>query len=445
MSKARIYTTVVPAIVLAAVVALSGGTVAAVKATEKPSFCATCHEMTPYHDAWKAGPHKGVSCVACHVDPGAPAQLTHKVSALKEVFDHYATSPKFPGGGVAVPNSRCLACHGDLPARTKSGFPHAQHVKEAACVGCHSTTGHRVSPDTLRKAGLLAAGILTASDSASAETSGGVHVKVDCSRCHDLAKTVCATCHTAPHKPRGGCPTCHAAGVRWTFAHPDTAATCTTCHEVPKNHFTGTCVSCHDLKTPFANTAFRHTSAVCSTCHITLAGHAATALECSTCHRKTGVSWVFGHPASSACADCHRRPAGHFSGACASCHSPSVPFAQTTWRHPTSTTCQSCHSRPGGHRSGTCYTCHRRPGRSWAFSHPGSSACASCHRPPASHFGSNCAGCHSPGRAWTGASFAHPSTHHDWRSMACANCHPSGPPRVGCTCHGGGSTGPSGG
>jgi hypothetical protein len=29
--------------------------------------------------------------------------------------------------------------------------------------------------------------------------------------------------------------------------------------------------------------------------------------------------------------------------------------------------------------------------------------------------------------------------------MACANCHPSGPPRVGCTCHGGGSTGPSGG
>ncbi len=439
-STVRLYSTVIPAIVLAAVVALGGGTFAAIKATEKPSFCASCHEMTPYYDAWKAGAHKGVDCVACHVDPGAAAEVTHKVSALKEVYDHFATQPRFPGDAVDVPNSRCLACHRSLPAKTKSGFEHAPHVKNASCVSCHDTVGHRVSPDTLRKAGLLAPGVISVATSSSAEATG-THVRVDCTRCHDPAKTPCETCHAAPHERRGKCETCHAPGPAWTFAHPSASAACATCHEPPKSHFTGTCTTCHDLKTPFAKTVYKHTSASCSACHTTLPGHVATSAECSTCHPKTGVSWAFGHPSSSSCASCHRRPASHFGGTCSSCHSPSVPFARTRWSHPKSTSCQSCHSRPGGHSSGACSTCHKSPGRSWAFTHPSSSSCSSCHRAPASHYGSSCASCHKPSVPFSRATFRHPSIDapHGTSGIACSKCHPSGPPAVGCTCHGGGS------
>jgi nitrate/TMAO reductase-like tetraheme cytochrome c subunit len=470
--------TPIPALLLAGVLALGGGSVAAIKATEAPAFCAKCHEMQPFHDAWAKGPHKNISCVACHVDPGTTAEVTHKVSALKEVYDHFASSPRFPGKDVSVPNARCLVCHTDLPQKTKSGFPHAAHLSRTPCVSCHPDAGHNVTVDALAKAGLLAASNTTAPP--SAETTGGQHIAVDCSRCHDLVKTACSSCHTPKHAPRGTCSTCHAAGPAWTFTHPGSAATCVTCHEPPKSHYTAACTTCHDLQTPFAKTVYKHADPQCTTCHALPDGHIATPLVCSTCHAKPGVDWSFTHPASTACTTCHAAPATHFGSDCAGCHKPGVPFKQTTythtsnacatchqppanhhhspcttchtpgvkfvdtkWTHTSSTSCGSCHTRPSKHSTSACSGCHKQPGRSWAFTHPNSTACSTCHTPPANHFGAACSSCHKPSVPFKSTQLNHPSTHHDWHSMACSNCHPSGPPKVGCTCHGGGPNGPN--
>lgn len=514
----RIFTTPLPALMLLGVFLLAGGSTAAVQYTSQPAFCTTCHEMKPYYDAWHVGAHKDVSCIACHVDPGTVAQTEHKVVALKEVFDHFATSPKFPTKDVVVPDARCLACHKNLPAKTATGFNHALHVKQGGCVSCHQDVGHKVNPDTLKQAGILdtKAVIASAAASGSADTSG-THVPINCTRCHSLATTACGTCHQPPHPDRGTCTICHKAGPAWVFTHPS-QPTCTDCHKAPAIHYGPACGTCHNPAVPFAKTTFSHTptTTACGSCHATAkpAKHVSTTAECSSCHPDTGKDWKFTHPASTACASCHAAPGGHFRGSCANCHSPSVAFTATkfthnstscadchnppsnhrtsgcytchrntgqswafthpgstactschsrpsghftgscanchapsqgsfaasTFRHTSSTSCQTCHSRPSGHNSGTCYTCHRNAGRSWAFSHPASTACSSCHRAPSSHFGTDCSSCHSPSRAWTSATFNHPSipgNHHTYRSFACVNCHPSSPPAYYCTCHNG--------
>jgi nitrate/TMAO reductase-like tetraheme cytochrome c subunit len=360
--QVRLFTTAIPALAIAVAALIGSGTFAAVRYSEQPSFCATCHEMAPYHDAWAKGPHKGVSCVTCHVAPGTTAQYTHKIAALKEVLDHFTTSPKFPTSAVIVPDSRCTSCHTTLPAKTASGFDHASHLARGTCVSCHTGVGHSVTTTALAAAGILDSATATAAAGADLAHAGTSHVAVMCSRCHDLTKT-CEKCHTPPAK-----------------------------------HYPAACTTCHDPKTPFASGVFDHTSpaaGACSTCHAKPAGHRATAASCPTCHRKAGVDWSFTHPSSASCATCHSKAKAHVatSLACATCHrSPGHSWAFT---HPASTSCASCHTPPASHFSGACATCHKPtiPFASAVFQHPGISAphgvsgkpCAACHPsgPPA--------------------------------------------------------------
>jgi hypothetical protein len=479
-TQVRLFATPLPALLIAGILAFGGGSVAAIKATEAPAFCAKCHEMQPYHDAWSKGPHKDVSCVACHVAPGTTAEVTHKISALKEVMDHFTSSPRFPRGDASVPNERCVACHTKLPQVTKKGFAHAAHVTRTPCVSCHPDAGHKVELQSLAAAGVLVKSLQSAVTSGSAEATG--HIKVDCSRCHDVAKTACEKCHAATHEARGTCTTCHSAGPTWAFAHPGQTAACTTCHERPNNHFQGDCSTCHEPKTPFEKTVFKHTSNACTDCHIQPNGHIATAYNCATCHNQPGKSWAFAHPdnpfctrchaapavhfnsdcaschdpktpfaktvythSSNACASCHTPPANHHHSPCSTCHSPSVPFAKTIWTHPSSKDCGSCHKPSHGAKSAACSTCHKDAGSSWSFTHPSSSACVSCHTPPSSHFGAACSSCHTPQIPFASTKFSHPRVNapHGTSGIACSKCHPSGPPQVGCTCHGGGPNGPN--
>jgi len=463
--------------------------------TSKPAFCTSCHEMDPYYVAWNEGAHAGVDCVACHVDPGLKAQVSHKFVALKEVYNHFTTEPKFPGAVSDVPDSRCITCHDGTIDATVPGFNHESHRGDRACVDCHTNAGHKVTAVALAEAGILdTAGMqarelreVAARGAGSANVPG--HVTVACTDCHDLAKTGCVTCHDSEQKEHpvfasvnatatgaaASCMSCHTDAARWAFTHPEEAAVCTACHSAPAGHRGGVCATCH---TTGVSWKFTHpaASATCASCHTRPAGHATA--PCVTCHA-TGVSWKFRHPSSTNCATCHTKPAKHYSGTCSACHSPSVPFAsarfthpgakancatchtkpakhyagtcstchspkvafsKATFKHPGSTaTCTNCHKRPSGHSSATCATCHRT-GVSWGFTHPGSKTCSSCHKAPSSHYGTTCSSCHSPSKSWGSATFSHPSVpggEHTYRSFACTTCHTTGSySTVNCTsCH----------
>lgn len=448
------------------VTALGGAAWASVGYTNQPAFCSSCHEMTPYQQAWTHGPHEGVSCIECHVDPGTVARVSHKAVALKEVWSHFTKAQAFPlDEPTAVPDARCIACHDKIDAGV-GGFDHVSHAEKGRCVDCHATTGHRVTEAALERAGILNEGQAASNESSGVASVGNGsanitgHKPVSCSQCHDMARTGCESCHTPRHegaaKKTAGCTTCHAPGESFVFAHPAAVAACASCHEPPAEHSKGecstchpqndqwtfthpvdraTCAGCHDrpakhragecskCHTQTTRWAFTHPakSSACTSCHGRPAGHRAGA--CPTCH-KTGVSWAYRHPRAGAnCASCHARPSGHRSGSCTKCHKAAKSWA---FRHPSSG-CTRCHNRPSNHSSSSCQTCHRSS--SWAFRHPGSSSCASCHRAPSSHYGSSCRSCHSPSRSWRSATFSHPRIpggEHSYRSFACSNCHPSG-------------------
>lgn len=449
-----------PAALLAAVlIALSAAGAAAVpvfKATEKPAFCITCHEMRPYYDAWQTGAHKTVDCVACHVDPGTVNHLKHKATATKELVDHFSTKPTFPRGDAVVPDARCLVCHKDILSRTGPKFSHKQHAGTAPCAECHRDAGHRVSTDALSRAGVLATSSAPTSETTttallatmtsrgaaatrSTVATSALHVALpQCTRCHDLDKQTCESCHTPPHKVlpgTGGCTTCHRPGIKWVFTHPADPA-CATCHKPPANHFPGECSTCHHAPgVSFKNASYGHTDPACSICHTAPAKHRDG--QCATCHRSAGRTWAFTHPTTVQCSTCHAAPAGHYGANCSSCHKVGVPFKNARVAHNLSLDCARCHARPGGHRAGQCSTCHRNAGSNWAFTHTTSSGCSSCHSSPASHYGATCASCHSPSRAWASATFSHPSVHHGYTAWACVKCHPNGYASHSCTtCHG---------
>lgn len=446
---------IVLGIAVGVIAILAGAAVAATAYTSRPGFCTSCHEMTPYYSAWNAGPHTGVACVDCHVDPGLAAQVPHKVEALREVYVHFTSNPTFPGTDVSpIPDSRCLACHSGTIAVDKPGFDHEQHRQGRSCVQCHTGVGHEVSPASLAQAGILdPAGARARKDLRVASVGAGAanipaHPAVTCTDCHDLAATGCQACHlrdAAGHPVRptvsatltadpASCVRCHSAAT-WAFSHPADPATCTSCHPAPAKHRTGACTQCH---TTGDRWTFTHpdSAATCTACHARPAGHATK--TCSTCHA-TGVSWAFRHPASRDCSACHKKPSGHYAGACAACHKPTQPFASARFTHPGSgARCTDCHKRPAAHSSGACASCHKT-GVSWKFAHPSSRSCASCHRAPSNHYGTSCASCHTPSRAWSSATFSHPSVpggKHTYRSFSCSSCHPNGYGSVNCTsCH----------
>lgn len=235
-------------------VLLIGALAVIMQYTETPPFCRTCHEMEPYYQAWATGGHTRTACVDCHIDPGLVAHGLHKFVALKEVWDHFTTTPVFPGQAVDMPNSRCVRCHPIVSNLSKSRFDHALHEKQGQCVLCHSASGHDVSFASLKAAGILnpsASAVATSSPVGRGVPLAG-HVTVECSRCHDMTRTPCSSCHRATHEPRGECSTCHRTASAWTFAHPRTrhdyrSIPCAKCH--PNGYTTSFC-TCHGTNSP---------------------------------------------------------------------------------------------------------------------------------------------------------------------------------------------------
>src|SRR3989337_2871133 len=79
-----------------------------------PYFCASCHIMKPYYQAWKTSKHNHVPCVDCHYPPEIREKMVLKFQALSQVVK-YVT-------------------------RTYSSKPYAE-ISDASCLrnGCHET------------------------------------------------------------------------------------------------------------------------------------------------------------------------------------------------------------------------------------------------------------------------------------------------------------------
>lgn len=88
-----------------------------VEYTESVSFCGTtCHTvMQPEHTAYLASPHARVSCVECHIGPGADWYVRSKLSGLRQVWavatNSYARPIATPIHNLRPARETCEECH----------------------------------------------------------------------------------------------------------------------------------------------------------------------------------------------------------------------------------------------------------------------------------------------------------------------------------------------
>jgi Nitrate/TMAO reductases, membrane-bound tetraheme cytochrome c subunit len=122
-------------------------------ATSSPSFCTSCHEVSPYVPSWEKSPHKNVTCLDCHQPRGELGKFHSKARGLNYLFQHLSGNFTVPTKAIIF-EGNCIACHlGDMkdhPEAPKlSNTPKINHydsIKSGeSCLNCHRTTGHETN------------------------------------------------------------------------------------------------------------------------------------------------------------------------------------------------------------------------------------------------------------------------------------------------------------
>ena len=137
-----------------AIVLLGISAVVGMHYTSQPNFCASCHQINPSVVSWSVGPHKDVTCLKCHADPGTVGYVKRKVAGLNEVY--LQVTNQIPDKIEAKINpAACIACHTGNSEFPKAKnllltsvdlapmFPHAEMLQNnTSCLTCHQNVGH---------------------------------------------------------------------------------------------------------------------------------------------------------------------------------------------------------------------------------------------------------------------------------------------------------------
>ena len=108
---------IVVMLTLANVVILALGTYRGVELMDSPEFCGeVCHEvMEPEYTAYHDGPHSRVSCVGCHIGPGAPYLVKSKIDGTRQVVavmrNSHARPIPAPVHTLRPAREVCEQCH----------------------------------------------------------------------------------------------------------------------------------------------------------------------------------------------------------------------------------------------------------------------------------------------------------------------------------------------
>ena len=123
--------------------------------TSQPNFCASCHEIRPSVITWNVGPHKSMTCLDCHANPGKVGYVMRKFQGLGEVYLHVVKKSQHPVANFNI--QTCIVCH----TGNNKDYPDAKNIKLApgellapklshnqilqdniSCLVCHRYVGH---------------------------------------------------------------------------------------------------------------------------------------------------------------------------------------------------------------------------------------------------------------------------------------------------------------
>ncbi|MCS7198532.1 MAG: cytochrome c3 family protein [Candidatus Bipolaricaulota bacterium] len=321
---------------------------AGARATDQPSFCASCHYMKPFYDNWASSSHAMVNCIECHYERGFAGYIKGKIRLVSEIIRYWI------GVYTVQPHSRvsdhnCLSCHEEKALAQISiyhsmiPFSHAKHY------------------------GVLARGIELTCTTCHSQLVQGDHLAVDANAC-----TACHFIGVTRGNALGDCYSCHGPpkdqilirGI--VFNHSEylkSEVDCLTCHvhvtrgrgDVPREK----CFSCHvERPEGYDKPELIHRTHVtkehfkCTDCHTRLEHGKfelaqALAPECTTCHGGrhtvqeqiyigTGGLGVEPMPdpmflSGVVCAGCHQSRMAP-SQACVTCHGAGYDRLMRQWQ-----------------------------------------------------------------------------------------------------------------
>ena len=118
--------------------------------TSPPSFCARCHQISPYVTSWEESPHKDVTCLNCHQPRGELGKFHSKARGLNYLLQQMSGNYTIPTKAI-IPEGNCIACHlGDIKKhpeavklKNSSNMDHRESIENSeSCLKCHRNTGH---------------------------------------------------------------------------------------------------------------------------------------------------------------------------------------------------------------------------------------------------------------------------------------------------------------
>jgi hypothetical protein len=284
--------------VIAVVLALA---VLPVAAKGTVSYCTSCKSMKSAEATWAAGPHKDVTCIACHIPPGTVSNARWRLREARNIWADYLSMPAGTDRGSQPTNANCLQCHplSKIPNESNGvRMNHAQHLRLRGllCADCHDSVSH-VKPGT-RVGVSMTTCAMCHNQQGAPNQCDFCHVapppsqhapnfmkdhgtqallnEADCLRCHHDKKAFCDKCHAFP-------PPTHFSG-RWRYTHGSDAtnnpASCLACHDK------AFCTQCHQVDHPATwlqthGGVAKQGPSACLVCH--------PQGMCDACHRQSGV------------------------------------------------------------------------------------------------------------------------------------------------------------
>lgn len=177
-------------------------------------------------DNWKTSTHSKISCIACHVEPGAASFVTFAARSVPAFYSQLFTGPSDTNLLPAPSREACQKCHTQYRKVAPSGdllIPHKAHVEvlDMECNECHKDLVHSLNRRGFNRP----------------------EMESCLEQCHDgdTASAECIDCHTRKQTPESH------ASKDWLAVHgaeAESGVDCAECHDWTPNY----CSECHEKR-----------------------------------------------------------------------------------------------------------------------------------------------------------------------------------------------------
>jgi len=191
----------------------------------QPDYYRRYPAMGQRMDHWATSTHSRISCVECHVEPGATGFLTFAANSVPAFYSQLLNGPDSTNLLKAPSRAACQKCHTSYRRVGPSGdllIPHKAHVEvlKMECRTCHKDLVHSLNSRGFNRPEM---------ESCLAQCHNG-----------DTASNQCVDCHTGKQTPESH------TKIDWLQAHGKMAETqdCGECHDWTPDY----CADCHEKR-----------------------------------------------------------------------------------------------------------------------------------------------------------------------------------------------------